>query len=87
MGTSGSDDFVPQNGALPLAFPLAGNLQCQISRSKQSREIVATAETQNVFPRCEPDGHVHGQFLLAHPFVGRLREELGSSGAGEAKGI
>ena len=57
-----------------LLSRLAGNLQCQISRSKQSREIVANAETQNIFPRCEPDGHVHGQLLLAHPFVGRLRE-------------
>src|SRR6476469_5761896 len=60
--------------ALALAFPLAGKVQCQLSRSKQSREIVATAETQNGFPRGEPDGHVHGQLLFAYPFVGRLRE-------------
>src|SRR5258708_30788933 len=67
-------NLLSRNASLPLAFPLAWNLQCQICRSKQSREVVAHAETQNVLPRRQSDGHAHGQLLLAHPFVSRRRQ-------------
>src|ERR1044071_4207187 len=71
---TGSDNSCSKKSMLPLAFLFNRNLQCQIRGSKQSREVIAYPKTQNVFPRVQTYGHIHGHDLLADTFVSRLGE-------------